>query len=248
VSSRLRVLLVFAGATGLAALVNWAPGVLSHVEVFRVAQVRVEGTRFLDPEEAVEVAAIPPGANLWEDPAPWVARLREHPLVGEVRARRRLPGTLVLVVEERSPVALLPLPTLEPVDGTGVRLPIDPALHRLDLPLLRPGADGLPGEEGVSPARLRLLTEELERLTRVEPDFSAAISELGMGPGGEMVAVLGDPSVAFLFRAPLTPERLREGMVVLADARERRPELVPEAVDLRFADQVVVRFPRRRTF
>ena len=47
------------------------------------------------------------------------------------RVERRLPNRLRVEIEERRPVALAATPTLEPVDGEGVRLPIDPTLYVL---------------------------------------------------------------------------------------------------------------------
>src|SRR5688572_21190698 len=77
---------------------------LAQVDWFRVRSVRVEGVRYLTTDEIERVAGVPPDANLWDDVAPVVARLGAHPLVREVSIRRRLPGTLVVEVEERRPV------------------------------------------------------------------------------------------------------------------------------------------------
>jgi len=55
-------------------------------------------------------------------------RLRAHPLIRAVEVSRRLPGTLVVEVEERVPVGLVPTPTLQPVDRDGHRLPLALAL------------------------------------------------------------------------------------------------------------------------
>lgn len=247
-SSRLRVLLTAAGAVALGAVAVRVPEALARVEFFEVREIRLEGARWLTPEEATRTLALPAGTNLWEDPGPWAERLREHPLVAEVRPRRRLPGTLVLQVTERQPVALLPFPALEPVDGEGRRLPIDPARHRLDLPLVQLRVEGARDGRTLTPARLRALTSELERLARVEPDFLAAVSEVAMEETGDVVARLVQPAVAVHFRPPLSSRRLQEGWVVLEDAVRRRPDLRVQALDLRFADQVVVRFAASRTF
>ena len=83
--------------------------------------------------------AIPPHASVWDDTSEWEKRLETHPLVMNAKIHRRFPGTLLLEIEECEPVALFPSPTLVPVDGTGRILPIDPTLHRLDLPLISAG-------------------------------------------------------------------------------------------------------------
>lgn len=239
-------LLLAAGATAVAAVVaTELPALLRDVELFRVRDVGLEGGRFLDEDEATEVAAIPAGASVWDDPAPWEARLRGHPLVRDVRIRRELPGTLVMEVDERVPVAFAPTPVLRPVDARGEPLPLDPAAHALDLPVLRPppgGDDPVPGA-----VRLRELAGEVARLGEIAPVLAARISEVGIDEEGRGLTVrLGKPGVTVRFRRPVTRRRAREALLVLADAVTRRGGLVPESVDLRFADQVVVRYPRER--
>lgn len=233
-------LLVLVGFTALLTLgVTHLPEAMAESEVFRVSKVEVEGIRYLSEEEALAAAALPPDLNLW-DPTEGVAdRLRTHPLVREARVRRKLPRTLVLELVEREPVALLPTPVLTPVDPDGRRLPVDPSLHVLDLPLLR--AEQEDTGRGLSPTELRVLAGEVHRLERLDPLLHASLSDAGVGAWGEVVLRLAEPAVIMRYPPPLTPARLREGLLVLADALERHPDRMPEVVDLRFADQVVVR-------
>ena len=205
---------------------------LMGMEAFRVTDVELEGGLHLTRDEAAAAAAVPPGASVWDDPTPWEERLRAHPLVRAARVRKRLPGTLVLVVEEREPVGLLPTPTLEPVDGEGRILPLDPAADALDLPLVR--------VDLTDPGRLRILAGELARLGRVDPAFLGGVSEVAADERGDVVASWGVPMVTFRFRPRTPPRRLKEGLRALAHATDRKGGGAPRAVDLRWADQVVV--------
>ena len=119
------------------------PEALAHVDAFRVRRVEVEGVRWLDPLEVRRHAAIPDSANVWNDLDSWARTLETHPMVRRASVKRRLPGTIVVTIEEREPLALAATPTLEPVDRDGMILPIDPAAVRLDLPVLRPEGEGL---------------------------------------------------------------------------------------------------------
>jgi hypothetical protein len=208
---------------------------VAATEVFRVSALELEGGRFLSLEEAAAAAGVPKDASVWDDPAAWEAGLARHPHVRTARVRRRLPGTLILVVEEREPVGLVATPTLEPVDAEGRLLPVDPSAHALDLPLLNVGAG--PDAEALRVA----LAAETDRLQRVDPEFTARISELVRDEKGDWVAHWGEPAVSFRFRPSVTARRLREGVLVLADATAERDGSPPLAVDLRFAEQVVVR-------
>ena len=137
----------FVGWLSAAVLLGWGlswamprlPGVLDEMDWFRVRSLRVGGLRYLSAAEVELAAAVPKDANLWDDTGPVAARLRAHPLIRAVEVTRRLPGTLVVQVEERVPVGLVPTPTLQPVDKDGHRLPLDPSRHPLDLPVIRPG-------------------------------------------------------------------------------------------------------------
>jgi cell division septal protein FtsQ len=234
-------LLILVGATVIVALaVTHVPEFLDESEVFRVTGVELDGARYLTEDDARTTAAIPPEMNIWESTDPVAERLRHHPLVQEVRVRRRLPGTLILEVSEREPVAFLPTPALVPVDRNGSRLPVDPTLHLLDLPLLSAAQEQM--DRTLTPGEIRLLASELHRLERLDPLVHGSVSDAALGSWGEVVLRLSEPRVDVRYQAPMTPTRLREGLLVLADALQRHPDRAPRVLDLRFADQVVVSF------
>lgn len=235
----------FVSLCGVAAtaLVAWkAPSALEHLDLFRVREIRVAGTRYLAADQVIAAAAVPPGASLWSDPTPWEEALRRHPLVRDARVRRRFPHTLVVQIVERRPVALLATPVLWPVDGDGAILPLDPAAMALDLPVIRPPQTGaaIPGRR--AGAEIRALAAELERLQEVAPAFLATVSDLGLDGGHDIAIRLLDPPVELRYRPPLDPRRLRDGLTALRDAAARRADAVPAVIDLRFADQVIVRY------
>jgi cell division septal protein FtsQ len=190
--------------------------------------------------------AVPVGASVWNDLEPWEFGLRRHPLVRDASVRRQLPGTLVMEVVERMPVALIPTPVLEPVDATGRLLPLDPASYRLDLPVLRPFLEGAREDLPLTPGQVRILAKEVARLAVEDPRFMGVVSEVSLDSRGGMAAKLTDPPVEVLFRPPLSGRRIQEGLLAMADAMEREAERSVEAVDLRYADQVVVRFSTSR--
>lgn len=236
-------LLVVTGGAVVALAVTRVPEALAHVERFHVREVALEGNRYLDLDAAVAHVGVHPGLSIWDDLEPVAARLRAHPLVLEARVRRRLPSTLVLVVEEREPIGLLPTPVLTPVDREGRLLPIDPTRHSMDLPLLQARVQEGDGDELLSPTQLRTLAREVSRLEALEPGTAMSLSEAALDQWGDVTLRLGDPEVEIRYRPPLSPARLREGLQVLDDARDRAPDRAPRAVDLRFEDQVVVRYP-----
>jgi cell division septal protein FtsQ len=235
-------LLMVALALGVAELTNRAPSVLAKMEVFRVTAVDLQGNRFLTEEEVVTILALPPLASVWDDRGALEEKLGKHPLVRWVRVGRRFPGTLLVSVQEKAPVALVPNPTLEPVDAAGAFLPIDPAAYRLDLPLITLG--DRERVEGLSAAERNLVAAEIARLAQGDPDFLARVSEVSLEQRGELRAELFDPPMELFFRPNLPSRRIQEGLRVLGDARDRFQGTEIAGLDLRYEDQVVVRLLR----
>src|SRR5690606_13580026 len=81
-------------------------------------------------------AGITSASNLFDDATPWIESLRAYPLVADVRIQRRVPGTIVLHIEEAVPVAFARTPELRAIGANGRVLPADPADDDMDLPVL----------------------------------------------------------------------------------------------------------------
>lgn len=237
----LRVILVTVALAGL-----WTGGTrvaeaVSALETFRVTNVEIMGLESVDRGELLALMDVTGESNVWEDLGTWEDRLESHPLLKDARVHRRIPGTLVVDVVERRAVALAPTPILEPVDGDGVLLPLDPAERRLDLPVLAVAEAPPPGAR-LLPTRDRALAAEVARLVEADTAFLQMVSEVGWGPDLHTLVVRwSEPRVEFLLSPGAPPQRLREGLVVLGDAMARDPQRVPAVIDLRYADQVLVR-------
>jgi len=236
----LRILLV---TVLLGAAWTWGPQVpeaLAGMEAFRVTEIEIEGLRYLKRSAVLETMRVGPETSVWGDLDSWAEALLTHPLVRTVQVQRRIPHTLVISIGERVPVALVSTPTVEPVDRDGVRLPLDPAEHSFDLPLVDVGRAPAAGSR-LLPGQARELVAEVARLMSVDIAFLQMVSEVRWGERRSIVARGVDPDVVFLLPLGVSPERLREGVNALAHVLSNAPGEVPEVIDLRFADQVVVR-------
>ena len=204
----------------------WGAVPLRRMEFFRVRRVVVEGTRYAEPTEIVSRLRVDTTVSIWDDVAPLVARVESHPQVRTVRIGRRLPGTLVVRIEERLPVALVASPRgFALVDARGVTLPVDPSKVGADLPVLA--------------ARDTTLLRLLGSLRDSLPALFAEVSEGRRGGRGEVVLVL--PGHRVLALPQVTVGRLAEAVAVAQDLARRG--LVAAELDLRFRDQVVARLP-----
>ena len=235
-----RILLSTVALGALWAAGQEVPEAVASMDTFAVRDVSITGLRYLDRGEVLELMEITDETSIWTDRDRWLVPLREHPLVHDVSLRRRMPGTLELRITERRPVALVATPTLEPVDADGVLLPIDPAEDRLDLPVVMNSEPVAPGSRLV-PRPTRELLAHVGRLAEGDTAFLQMVSRVSWGERGTLVARWSEPRVDFLIPAQASASRVREGLTILADAVGRFGGRAPDQIDLRFADQVVVR-------
>ena len=123
----------------IALLVFALPFALRRFDYFHVQTVQLEGAKFLTPTSVIAALGADTSASVFDDPARFVAKVESIPLVARAKVRRRLPGTLVVTIVERTPVALMPTATgFRGVDSAGTRLPIDPAVSAFDAPVVVP--------------------------------------------------------------------------------------------------------------
>jgi hypothetical protein len=236
----LRILLFTLAMAALWAGGSRVPEALASMDTFKIQDVEISGLRYLSRGQVLELMDITSETSIWGDRDRWTQALEEHPLVKSVFLRRRMPGTLVVQVVERRPVALVPTPLLQPVDADGVLLPIDPAEYRLDLPVVTPAEPVAKGARLV-PTPTRRLLARVGRLMEGDTTFLQMVSRVSWRGPNTVVARWSEPPVDLLLRADASPARVREGFTVLADAVGREPDRAPLEIDLRYADQVVVR-------
>ena len=201
----------------------WGRPLLGKMAFFRVRRVRIEGARYTLPRDILRQLHVDTTVSVWTSLGPLEARVAELPEVRAAVIRRKLPGTLVVTVTERVPVAVVPTPQgLRPYDASGLPLPIDPSRFTVDVPVLARR----------DTAALRLLGELRQRA----PELYQKVSDVRR-VGDEI-----DLSFAtFLVRAmaDVTVLRLEDLEPVERDLANRR--LTIAELDLRFRDQVIAR-------
>lgn len=202
----------------------WTRALAERMAFFRVRKVEIEGARYVDPAELLARLRVDTAASVWAPVTPLERRVAAHPQVRSVRVERKLPGTLVVRVEEHLPVALAPARGgLRAYDAEGRLLPLDPSKVTVDVPLV----------SAPDSAVLRLLGQ-----VRVsDPALYARISEVRRVGRGEIVVALDRWPVRAM--ADVTARRLAEIYPVEDDLARRRARVAE--LDLRFRDQVIAR-------
>ncbi len=215
------------------------PDALREVEFFRVQQVEVVGTRFLEPYTVVRAAGLDAGSSIFDNASAWSAGVRTLPLVEEVRIRRIYPSKVLLEVRESEPVALVAGVTLRPVDAWGRLLELNPAGASLDLPILTGlSLDGGRVAAGTSTAAVATIAALLAGV----PNVAERLSQAELKGGDLRLTFRGTAPVA-LISAAATPLELTQLKLALADLSARGELGRARTIDVRFRDQVVVSFP-----
>jgi cell division protein FtsQ len=202
----------------------WAPLLLRRLDFFQVRHIEVVGARYVAPRDILGRMRIDTLASVWDAPGPLEARVAAHPLVRSVEVDRKLPGTLVVRVEEHAPVALVPSPAgFRVYDERGVPLPIDPAVVEVDAPILG----------RLDAATLKLLGEA----RTAAPRLYRRLSEVRREGPNELLLVLD--SLPVRASANVTLQRLADLEPVEQDLARRKLRAVE--LDLRYRDQVIAR-------
>jgi cell division protein FtsQ len=229
---------------GTAAVILSAPGWGRGNESFLLSEFEVRGNNVLTDDEVITLSGAEIGENLLDVR---ISALEEavaaSPRVYRARARRVLPDRVVLTLDEKRPAALVAAGVADLLEVTekGEVLPPVAQSGALDLPVIT-GAVGdvSVGTEELSPE----LSDALAMLARardVSEGLWMEISEVRIAPGsGLVIYTVADGAEIRVGSGALDSSDLERLWLVIRDIRDRGLEA--ETIDLRYRDQVVVRF------
>ncbi|CAN5284799.1 hypothetical protein BH23GEM2_BH23GEM2_03000 [soil metagenome] len=203
---------------------RWGTAALAELDFFRVRHVEVRGTRYLPPQDVAARLRVDTLLSVWNELGPLRSRVMGHPQIADARIGRRLPGTIVVTIQENLPIALVATPRgMQPFDSAGRALPIDPARIALDLPVLYAADRELLGSLARIAIEQPALYQRINAITRDGPD--AMTLEL------DSIRVRASPGVSGTRLADIFP--------VESDLARRGASAAE--LDLRYRDQVIVR-------
>ena len=221
---RHRPALQLLGALIIAVLLWYGtPQLLRRLEFFRIRRVEIAGLQYLAPAKVIAALDLDSGSSVFDDLLAAGAGVRALPGIQSAVVRRRLPGTLEIVIEEAVPVALAPRGAgLALLDSSGRVLPFDPAASAPDLPIAA-SAD-------------RVVARVLASVREHDP---VLFGRIGAAWRVRDDVVLDLDGRRLWFGPAVTAEDIRAVMAVAQDlARQGRTY---RELDGRFAGQVIVR-------
>jgi cell division septal protein FtsQ len=209
----------------LMAVLFWdlGPKLLRRLDFFRIRRVEIAGLRYLAPSKIIAALELDARSSVFDDLGAASSGLGALPGIQSAEVRRRLPGTLEIIVEEAVPVALAPRgPGMALLDSSGKVLPFDPAATAPDLP--------------IAASTDRVVARVLATVQVNDPVLFGRIGAAWRA--GEDV-ILDLDGRRLWFGPAVTAEDIQAVMAVAGDlARQGRNY---QELDGRFAGQVIVR-------
>lgn len=171
-------------------------------------------------------------------------RILQQPFIKSVRINRQYPDAVSIQVSEREPIATVNAGHFRYIDENKVLLPYNEIALKLDLPIIS-GIDGLVGAKLGIPISNEEMSEAIGLLqTALELDSSLFrfISEINMNGGQDIIITSTDFGIPIIVgrgeieRKLLMLQTFWSNFVKSENAERLR------YIDLRFSDQVVVRW------
>jgi cell division protein FtsQ len=149
----------------------------TYTPLFRLRDIRVEGTQSLRPGEVIRRAGIGSGTNVFHlDTGSIVAALEADPWIRSATVERHLPGSVVITVQERTPIARALVGTsFTVVAGDGIVLP---GAAAAGLPEIQASVGELTDDDRTAAA---------EALDAIPPVVRARVSAVVAEPTGSLV-------------------------------------------------------------
>ncbi|HET7226834.1 MAG TPA: FtsQ-type POTRA domain-containing protein [Candidatus Eisenbacteria bacterium] len=209
--------------------------------VARVDEVRVQGAHYLDATRIEAVAGVRPGLELLGlDLARARQRLLLHPRIAAARVTRDGARGVRILVTEREPVLLVAHGAPWEVDSAGVLLAPLAAGEVADVPMLTgPDYSRLPAGARLETQPVRRGLAWVQALGARELALDGQVSEIDVSDPGTTGVLLMSGTRVLSTAWPPDPRTLSALRVVLSDLKQRGTPA--EEVDLRFANQVIVR-------
>lgn len=223
-------------------------GIVSYTTstaVFNLERIEVRGNKVLTRAEIVGALELPLSGTLFDLDLPTLqGRIENLAYVYGVRLGRTFPHTLFVDVVENVPLAYVAGPEYFVVASDGAALPLPHGRMELELPTIA-GIDSartvLEAGSVENHAQLQQIRRLLRNMARDYPEILRELSELVLGPEGEVTLYLAQTSTA----VRLEPGNMEAGIALLdaflATIRGKRQIKDYAYIDLRYKRQIIVK-------
>jgi cell division protein FtsQ len=211
----------------------------------RIADVRVSGNTIVNEREILSLSGISKEQRLYGvDLLAAQRRIMQNAFIKSAAVNREAPNRISITVQERVPIAAVVLDKIEYLDADGVVLPPAHPENIFDLPVMtgafQPG-EFVPGRQ-ITRSEVKEALELLATAQQLGDELYRLISEARIEPGRDLVFYTAESGVPVVFGHGDVAAKLVkfDGFWKEIVLHHGAHELA--YVDLRFEDQVVVRW------
>ncbi len=215
----------------------------------RVRRVAVEGNRIVETPEILQLVKIAKDAQLHEVDLMAVRKnVLSHYFIKDAVVERDLPATIKITVKERAPLAIVNAQEVLYLDEDGVVLPHSISKALFDLPIL----SGVPGTITLKPgmtlknADVQEALEILATSKLLGKELYYMISEVRLRDGGDIVLYAAEWGVPIIMGKGNIPNKLVRLETFWREVVRQQGSERLQYVDLRFDDQIVVRWNQKK--
>jgi cell division protein FtsQ len=215
----------------------------------KVRRVTIEGNRIVETAELTQLIKVPKNTQLQDIDLMAVRRdLMSHHFIKDAVVERDLPATLKVTVKERVPLAIINSAEILYLDDDGVVLPHSSSKQLFDLPVLTGLQEGIAVTPGMTlkSADVQEALKILACTKLVNKDLYHLISEVRLRNGGDIVLYASEWGVPIIFGRGDIPGKLVRLEAFWNDVVRESGSNNLQYVDLRFDDQVVVRWNKKQ--
>jgi len=209
----------------------------------KVRHIEVEGLRALAAQEIVAASGVRMNSSLQETDLAGVQRqIMTEPFVKSVNVSRHYPDALRISILEREPIASVSGGQMWYVDAAGVILPFRQSA--LNLPIIS-GIVGLQNSRAGDVVTNREISEAVEVLARarsIDSSLYHFISEVNMNHGGDITLFSVDAGAPIILGRGGVAKKLYMLQAFWTNVVRARGVEELQSIDLRYDDQVVVRW------
>lgn len=215
-----------------------------------VRNVQIHGNRVVAANEILQLAHITEGARLYELDLMQIQQdVLSHYFLKDVVVERDPPSGVRITVTERTPVAMINVGEIRYLDAEGVVLPHALSGELYDLPYISGVPPGVRANVGTTLTHpdIREALAIIATAQVVGPEVPHLFSEIRLRAGGDLVLYAAEGAVPIIFGRGNAGSKLLVLDVFWKNVvRERGPGSV-QYIDIRFADQVVVKWKQGGT-
>lgn len=210
-----------------------------------VREVTAEGNRIVPSADIIALAGIRKNERLYNiDLNAARKRIQANQFVRAVSLTREMPDRVEITVEERTPIAAIAGTRTLYVDADGVVLPPTRSEFIFDLPILTgalPFAELVPGKR-VAAEDVREALQIIATAQAISDDLYRLISEVHIDAGHQIQLFTSESGVPVLFGRGDVAGKMMKFEAFWKEFVHQRGAGELQYIDLRFEDQIVVRW------